>query len=96
MTREEEIIQASKEFSRDTFSVRPGLVEDSFIEGAKWADKHSNWHFVADGDLPPIIKGSKSNSAINGEDIVEGYYHYACKYCFCSHIIHNVPYWMEL
>ena len=40
MTREEEIIQASKEFSQNTFSIRPELVEDSFIEGAKWADKH--------------------------------------------------------
>lgn len=39
MLTDKEIIQASKEFSQNTFSIRPELVEDSFIEGAKWADK---------------------------------------------------------
>lgn len=36
---EKEIIKASKEFSQNTFSIRPELVEDSFIQGAKIANK---------------------------------------------------------
>lgn len=39
MTREEEIIEASKEYSLNRFNIRPDVVQDCFIEGAKWADK---------------------------------------------------------
>lgn len=39
MTRQEEIIEASKEYSLNRFNIRPDVVQDCFIEGAKWADK---------------------------------------------------------
>ena len=40
MTRQEEIIEASKEYSLNRFNIRPDVVQDCFIAGAKWADKH--------------------------------------------------------
>ena len=39
MTREEQIKQAGKEHSYEIVSIRPNLTKDSFIAGAKWADK---------------------------------------------------------
>lgn len=39
MTREEEIKHQASEFAFSISSIRPELNRDSFIEGAKWADK---------------------------------------------------------
>ena len=39
MTREEQIRQEASEFAFSMSSIRPELNRDSFMEGAKWADK---------------------------------------------------------
>lgn len=101
MIREKEIYQAAKECCQKNIPNLPQMhfvVETAFEAGAKWADEHpkSPWHFVADGDLPPI---DKVVLCTNGTDISLGVYnrHFydPSPWKDCERLP-LVKYWMEI
>ncbi len=90
MTRDEEITQASIDYTKatrpnaiggDAFSdlVDAMNVNPSFINGAKWADSHpvNPWHNISD-EMPPISKkwGWRSDAVLVTDGIIQdvGFY----------------------
>lgn len=62
MTREEEIVEASKKFSE--YEYNQTNFENGFINGAKWADKNpvNVWHDINDEPKKyPILCEDKKN-----------------------------------
>lgn len=95
MKREEEINKASLDFS-PCFEYR----RETFIKGAKWADKHpaNPWHSVKEGDLPPFNKpclfncnGTTYIGFVRGDESL-----YLENNLDLSLSINDINYWMEI
>lgn len=111
MTRDEEITQASIDYTKakhpkaiggDAFSdlVDAMNVNPSFIDGAKWADSHPciQWHNISD-EMPPISKkgGCRSIAVLVTDGLMMdvGFYVYSIKEWFFTGFI-DVTHWAYL